>query len=225
MRLEKRNRLEKAIYTEERLLEHTGPYKQYPFDIVDEDEFKTAPRILHPQFHDVFVLICFSDPNAAQNYTIYLHPIAVLDYLTYTQRIAIISYLCFKCKQKDITIHLPDKYKRYNVLTGADEDQIVAAAQDPELRKTENFLNQWLYSKQYRKMEYKPEVLGTAVWFYESSKLFGNDCLVHAVNYALRHPFFVHQEQVVRLMQKKLKHTLKENQEKKVMGGVAASAF
>jgi hypothetical protein len=38
----------------------------------------------------------------------------------------------------------------------------------------------------------------------QNERLF-NDCLVHAVNFALRHPWFTCREQVVRLMYKRMK--------------------
>jgi hypothetical protein len=50
----------------------------------------------------------------------------------------------------------------------------------------------WLYGR--KPIGYAPEKLFDAVFFFEGEDKLGTDCLVHAVNYALRFPFFVQRE-------------------------------
>ena len=83
----------------------------------------------------------------------------------------------------------------------------------------------WLYGKRISKLEYAPEKLAAATFFYENEDTLNTDCLVHAVNYALRHPYFVSREQIVRLMALRLKRTQDEVELRKSEGGVPPSAF
>ena len=52
-----------------------------------------------------------------------------------------------------------------------------------------------------------------------------NDCLLHAFNYAVRYPFFVNQEQAVRLIQRYLKKGLDYAADMKTLKGVSARAL
>ena len=52
-----------------------------------------------------------------------------------------------------------------------------------------------------------------------------NDCLVHAVNFALRYPWLTDREQVLRLMQRRCHKTLQKVSRDKKMFGVPIEAF
>jgi hypothetical protein len=70
--------------------------------------------------------------------------------------------------------------------------------------EADKFVTGYYYSKGYHNQVFRPEQVGTNRSFLHFSvphneRLF-NDCLVHAVNFALRHPWFACREQVVRLM-------------------------
>ena len=52
-----------------------------------------------------------------------------------------------------------------------------------------------------------------------------NDCLLHAFNYAVRYPFFVHQEQAVRLIHRYLKKGLDYAADMKTLKGVSGCAL
>jgi hypothetical protein len=81
----------------------------------------------------------------------------------------------------------------------------------------------WLYGR--KPIEYAPEKLAGAVFFFENEDKLSTDCLVHAVNYALRFPFFVSREQVVRLVALRSKKSTSLATKKKVDAGVPVSAF
>ena len=54
------------------------------------------------------------------------------------------------------------------------------------------FFEGFLYSeKKYQVIEYKPEKLFSDSHFFSpSNDIYAMDCLIHAVNYALRYPYF-----------------------------------
>ena len=52
-----------------------------------------------------------------------------------------------------------------------------------------------------------------------------NDCLIHSVNFALRCPWFVAREQVVKLMASNSKKSLEKVQNQKVRGGPTPQQF
>jgi hypothetical protein len=91
----------------------------------------------------------------------------------------------------------------------------------------EDYTTGWLYGRRTRVLRYNPKLITGNIgdYFHVENKAETNDCLVHAVNYALRCAFFVQREQVVRLMMKKLKITLEEAKAKKILGGVPAKVF
>ena len=60
---------------------------------------------------------------------------------------------------------------------------------------------------------------------YESVDALANDCLIHAINFALRFPHFTSREQVIRLAMKRLKKTKEEAQVMKAETGVSVDAF
>ena len=64
-----------------------------------------------------------------------------------------------------------------------------------------------------------------AFFSHSCLKLDANDCLVHAVNFALRHPWFTDREQIVRLMQKRCKETIPKAIQQKGSLGVSVSAM
>jgi hypothetical protein len=80
-----------------------------------------------------------------------------------------------------------------------------------ELKEQEaaSFSTGFYYSKGYHHQVFQPEKQPKDRSFLHycllpKERLF-NDCLVHAVNFALRYPWFTCREQVVRLMCKRMK--------------------
>jgi hypothetical protein len=115
----------------------------------------------------------------------------------------VISLLAYEAEfiGTGIEFKLPAGYLRYNVRPGADfsaatKEQVEQAQTDPKATTG------WLYGR--KSLEYVPEKLIDAKFFFEYEGELNTDCLIHAVNYALRYPFFVQREQVIRLMQKRL---------------------
>jgi hypothetical protein len=83
----------------------------------------------------------------------------------------------------------------------AGADLVDATEEDLERMRGNNMTTKgWLYGRKTWRLEYAPEKLADAIFFFENESALNTDCLVHAVNYALRYPFFVSREQVVRLM-------------------------
>ena len=83
----------------------------------------------------------------------------------------------------------------------------------------------WLYGRKTWRLEYALEKLTEATFFFENESALNTDCLVHAVNYALRYPFFVSREQVVRLMALRGKMSLESVTNKKSLSGVSPTIF
>jgi hypothetical protein len=87
---------------------------------------------------------------------------------------------------------IPSRYLRYAAIPGSDlgtaTKEEVAEMRTDEISLTTG----WLYGR--KPIEYAPEKLSDAVFFFEGEKQLNTDCLVHAINYALRFPFFVQRE-------------------------------
>jgi hypothetical protein len=62
-------------------------------------------------------------------------------------------------------------------------------------------------------------------FFYPSIDTMTNDCLAHAVNFALRYPIFTNREQLVRLMQKRMHYSKERAKYAKAKSGVSLKAF
>jgi hypothetical protein len=99
---------------------------------------------------------------------------------------------------------------RYACLVGADR-KTVKETELEELKEEEasQFISGYYYSKGFHYQTYKPELVLTDRTFLHyclpvTERLY-NDCLIHSVNFAMRHPWFTCREQVVRLMHKRMK--------------------
>jgi hypothetical protein len=124
-----------------------------------------------------------------------LRVFSVIDLLPYAARVAIISTLTKEADGVDgggIVYKLPSRYLRYNAIPGSDFANQSKEEVD-EMRANEACLTTgWLYGR--KPLEYAPEKLFGAGVFFEPESQLNTDCLVHAVNYALRFPFFVQRE-------------------------------
>ena len=108
----------------------------------------------------------------------------------------IISYINREMGDKGMKTLIPGKYLRYNVLVGAgvchryDTAAEIARleADDPEERHTWGYL----YAVNNGR-EYDPSALLHQDDFFWEKPLstIVNDCVVHAINFAFRHPIFV----------------------------------
>lgn len=142
-------------------------------------------------------------------------------------KMRVMSYVTHRCFLDQYSKpKIPGKHARYNVLLGA-KPKLSKEAEEYVEEVKEDYTTGWLYGRKTRVLCYNPKLITGNIsdYFHVENRKETNDCLVHAVNYALRCAFFVHREQVVRLMQKKLKITLEEARAKKVLGGVPIKAF
>jgi hypothetical protein len=129
--------------------------------------------------------------ESSLHHSVPLRVSSVLDVLPYEARVAIISNLAEESSfvGAGIGYLLPAKYLRYNAIPGSDLGT-ATKKEVAEMRTDEAVLTTgWLYGR--KPIEYTPEKLANAVFFFEGEDKLNTDCLVHAVNYALRFPFFV----------------------------------
>jgi hypothetical protein len=151
---------------------------------------------------------------------------SVLDILPHELRIAIISLLAHEGAYEGSKLEkvpIPAQFLRYAVIPGSNFAN-TTKEEVKELRADEKFLTTgWLYGR--KPIEYAPEKLADATFFFECDDKLSTDCLVHAVNYALRFPFFVLREQVVRLAALRTKLNPSKIAQKKCNAGVPVSAF
>ena len=117
------------------------------------------------------------------------------------QQMNISSFLAYEGYMKELApMQIPTFAKRRACLIGADnsrrtEDELRLVRLHPE-----PFLTGFLY-KRHQVKQYDPAIIASATHFFEPAlNVSTNDCLVHAINYALRCPWFVAREQVVALM-------------------------
>ena len=125
-----------------------------------------------------------------------LHVAAALNVFRAHHQIQIMSFITNKAKTLTSSLKIPSRLSFLNALAGADPNQ-------PESEDPTKYLKGWLYSKKYRTLEYAPEKLtdvNRKHFFEHCQKVITNDCLVHAVNFALKYPWFVQREQVIRLV-------------------------
>ena len=97
-----------------------------------------------------------------------------------------------------------------------------------QLQGDKVFTQGFLYSG-WRSQKFAPEECFNQVTFFheqesDQGKLL-NDCLTHAVNFALRFPYFVRREQVQRLVQLRLKYSVETSSNLKKCGGVPITVF
>lgn len=123
-------------------------------------------------------------------------------------------------------IVMPGKYYRYGSIAGANTRDLTEEEREIVQQHTENFTTGNLYkTRKALKLKYDPDTVRDATWFAAYEPSLTNDCLVHAVNFALKCPFFVDRQQVIRLMMKNLKKTEEQVNNIKVLQGVPAKAF
>jgi len=104
---------------------------------------------------------------------------------------------------------MPKKLKRYYTRIGADrskmtKEEIMLLAKNPKcvagpLYGKRRFNHVTANAKDYKNQEFFEDLVFT----YPEVNQDTNDCLVLAVNFALRHPLFTHRQQLIRLMQKR----------------------
>jgi len=121
---------------------------------------------------------------------------------------------------------IPGRFMRYNTLPGADNTNMTLEDLQASKADSEKFVKGLLYGKKFSKELYAPNhLLDRSTIFHFNQESTTNDCMVHAVNYALRYPWFVSREQVIRLMAARLKVSKENAAKKKIDGGVAANSF
>jgi hypothetical protein len=150
----------------------------------------------------------------------------VIDMFSKVQRHRIISWLCHILTKIKHEIKMPGKYFRYGCIAGCNTRSLTEEEREVVQQNRDAFTTGDLYkSRKAPKLEYNPDMLRDANWFAMYEPSLTNDCLVHAVNFALKCPFFVKREQVIRLMVRNLKRTEEQANNTKVLKGVPAEAF
>jgi hypothetical protein len=149
---------------------------------------------------------------------------SVIDIVPYEARICFMSFLGNEAVFGLVGgVTLPSRYMRYNAIPGSDLST-ATKEEVAEMRANETALTTgWLYGR--KPIEYAPEKLVNATFFFEGEDKLTTDCLVHAVNYALRFPFFVQREQVMRLVGLRGKVNSSLASKYKCNAGVPPSSF
>ncbi len=135
---------------------------------------------------------------------------SIIDNLEDDEKVALFIYLRHRHEELGQKFDIPQKFLRYACLVAADH-RTTKEADLEELKKeeAEKFVSGYYYTKGNHHQVFKPEQVRADRTFLHfkvplQERLF-NDCLVHAVNFALRHPCFTCREQVVRLMFKRMR--------------------
>ena len=125
-------------------------------------------------------------------------------------------------------LEIPKDYRRYNTLVGSNNNNKTAEEIKEEQKDLKKFSTGFFYGKKYHKIEYVPDKLSDSAFFFEHAQddnFITNDCLVHAVNFALRFPWFTCREQIERLINTKSKKGQATSIERKAKGGVSVNIF
>ena len=127
-------------------------------------------------------MINIAIPKGVYEETIYkLVPMrvsSVIDILPYEARVAIMSHVAHEValeKNQLADIRLPSKYARYNVMVDADLANATEADLQ-EMRKDEATTRGWLYGRLTWRLEYAPEKLASATFFFENKRTLNTDC-------------------------------------------------
>ena len=158
----------------------------------------------------LLVLITTPEMDDIPRHYAWVRVSSIVDHLSDVYRIALFIYLRYRHADLGKRFDIPQKYLRYACLIAADR-KITKEADLEELKREEadKFISGFYYTKGFHYQRFEPEKVEIDQSFLHysvphSERLF-NDCLVHAVNFALRHPWFTCREQVVRLMCKRMK--------------------
>jgi len=125
------------------------------------------------------------------------------EHLSQVSKTHVMSWVTHKCKeQKIVNPKIPGHYFRHNLLHGAKPNFRCKEEEEFVEENKDNFTVGQLYSNRKKKYSYSPKSIpndcGTFFHMYNLAKT--NDCLVHAINFALRCEFFTCREQVITLM-------------------------
>jgi len=118
---------------------------------------------------------------------------------------ALVSYVVDRARDRRLRrLKIPAALKNRFVLVGADNSDRTKAEIEEAKRDLKPFISGSLYWTYIAfALEYIPAKLLVSGrrFFMQPPERCTNDCLVHALNYALGCPWFVEREQVVRLIQ------------------------
>ena len=97
---------------------------------------------------------------------------------------------------------IPGQLSKYNVLHGAKPNFRSKEEEEFYEENKDSFTVGQLYSNRKKKYTYSPELIPNdcSTFFHMYNLAKTNDCLVHAINFALRCEFFTCREQVITLM-------------------------
>ena len=133
--------------------------------------------------------------------------------------------MLWQARTTETSIKAPKKFRNHYALAGADTGDKTIEQLEELQRKKEPFISGYLYKRM--DLKYDPSMLKEEPrhFFMQMNDECTHDCLVHAVNFALRCQWFVQREQVIRLIQARGKITIEQAEKQKVKGGVSPMNF
>jgi hypothetical protein len=163
-------RLSKGIVDEATAKKFLGAKLTKPFIIIEDSP--RCPKSSEGLWQDFHIDVCLLDSNAPAGFKFSAVPIrvsSVLDILNYDTRVALMSYICHFCNENELgeNFKIPGKYARYNVLAGADLAD--ATKEEVESMRTDRdaCTTGWLYGRRTHRLEYAPEKLAGATFFFD----------------------------------------------------------
>ena len=135
-----------------------------------------------------------------------------------------ISYLAYRAPIDKVRLKMKKDMSSYFKYVGASPGLMNTEERELLMKNPEPFTVGWLYNhKDFRVITHDSSCLTVpGSTFFECCKReYTNDCLVHALNYALGHPWFTRREQIVRQIFKRKGCTFQEAIEQKVFGGIS----
>ena len=150
------------------------------------------------------------------------------DLMSEEVQMLVVSYLAYRAPRDGVFLRMSmDKLDRYELVGAAPEQMASMTEADLELlmeKDNKPYTVGWLYNhSDFKVIQEDASILtlpGTFLVGCFDDEISTNDCVIHALNYALSHPWFTRREQVVRQIHKRLKGTFEDAIKQKVRGGV-----
>ena len=115
----------------------------------------------------------------------------------------VISYLTYRAPKDKVKLRIPNDLSKHYKLVGADPSDMTPEELQTLKENTATFTEGNLYDhSDFRVVDQEPTFLNNPrATFFEGNKTgYTNDCLVHALNFALKQPYFKSRDQVMRLI-------------------------
>jgi hypothetical protein len=108
-----------------------------------------------------------------------------------------VSYLVDRASAERVDLKIPADMSKFYKLFGAAPGNMTAEDRDELMEDHKPFSEGWLYNeKRLHQEKYDPSVLmnDKRIFFEGDKTALTNDCLIHALNYAIRWPWFTSRE-------------------------------